>query len=294
MTVENRTIAVTGATGELGGRVAACLAERGVSQRLVVRDPSRAPRLPRTEVRQAESYTDMQGMRAALTGVTTLFLVSGREAADRVQQHIAAVDAALAAGVERIVYLSFLSASPHATFSLARQHFQTEQYIRSTGVRFTFLRPSLYLDSVPRYVGDDGVFRGPAGQGRAAWIARDDIADVAAVVLTEEDHDGKTYDLTGREALSLHECADELARVTGRAISYHDETIAEAWESRAHYGAPEFEVEGWITSYLAIARGEMGPASDIVSRLAGHPAQTLRRYLDLHPESYQRLLVHSG
>jgi ABC-type thiamine transport system substrate-binding protein len=77
--------------------------------------------------------------------------------------------------------------------------------------------------------------------------------------------------------------------VTGRTISFYSETMAEAWESRARYGAPEFE--GWITSYRAIAKGEMGPASDIVSELAGHPAQTLSEYLQRHPESYRHLVT---
>jgi uncharacterized protein YbjT (DUF2867 family) len=289
---QNQLIAVTGATGEVGGRVASRLAARGIAPRLLVRDPARAPLLPGAEIVVASSYSDAGGMRSALAGIQTLFLVSGRESADRVQHHISAIDAAVASGVDRIVYLSFLSAAADATFTLARQHFHTEEYFRSTGVRFTFLRPSLYLDSVPaKLVGEDGVIRGPAGDGRAAWIARDDLADVAAAVLVEDGHDGKTYDVTGREALGLAECAEQLSQATGRAISFHDETMAEAWESRAKYGAPEFEVEGWITSYLAIASGEMGPAGNTVLQRTGHPAQTLHEYLERHPESYQHLLT---
>ncbi|HLJ68362.1 MAG TPA: SDR family oxidoreductase [Chloroflexota bacterium] len=285
------TIAVTGATGAVGGRVAARLAARGAAQRLIVRDPARAPRLPDPEIAVASSYSDTAGMRSALTGIDTLFLVSGRESADRVQHHVSAIDAALSAGVGRIIYLSFLNAAPDATFTLARQHYQTEKYIRAAGVPFTFLRPSLYLDSVPaKLTGADGVMRGPADGGRAAWIARDDLADVATAVLLSDGHEGRTYNITGREALTLDECAAQLSAVTGRTVRFRDETIAEAWQSRAQYGAPEFEVEGWISSYLAIASGEMGPASDIVAQLTGHPAQTLREYLRDHPESYQYLL----
>jgi uncharacterized protein YbjT (DUF2867 family) len=287
-------IAVTGATGQLGRRVAQRLSDRGVAQRLIVRDPTRAPRLPDVEIALASSYSDTTGMREALAGADTLFLVSGRESADRVQQHVDAIDSAIGAGVERIVYLSFLSAAPHATFTLARQHFRTEQHIRSTGVRFTFLRPSMYLDFVPGMVGADGVIRGPADEGRAAFVARDDIAQVAALVLTTPGHDGVTYNLTGREALTLAECAERLSQVTGRPVSFHNETVEEAWQSRAHYGAPQFEVGGWVTSYLAIASGEMGPASGIVDDLTGKPAQTLDEYVRLHPESYQHILPVHG
>jgi uncharacterized protein YbjT (DUF2867 family) len=113
---------------------------------------------------------------------------------------------------------------------------------------------------------------------------------VAAAILSDGDHNGKTRDVVGREALSAAECARHLSQVTGRTITFHDETVAEAWASRARYGAPDFEVEGWITSYLAIASGEMGPESDIVFQLTGHPAQTLLEFLEQHPESYQKLL----
>lgn len=286
----NRLVAITGATGEVGRRVAERLAERGTTQRLIVRDPARAPNLANAEIALASSYSDAGAMRSALTGAATVFLVSGREAADRVQHHVAAVDAAVGAGVERIVYLSFLNAGPNATFTLARQHSETEEYIRATRVRFTFLRPSLYLDSIPRYVGEDGALRGPADAGRAAFIARDDIAAVASEVLTSDGHEGETYDLVGREALTLAECAERLSRFTSHTITFQDETLDEAWASRAKYGAPRFEVEGWITSYLAIAAGEMGPASNIVQRLTGKPALVLEEFLRLHPESYQRLL----
>ena len=286
----NRLVAITGATGEVGRRVAERLAERGTTQRLIVRDPARAPNLANAEIALASSYSDAGAMRSALTGAATVFLVSGREAADRVQHHVAAVDAAVGAGVERIVYLSFLNAGPNATFTLARQHSETEEYIRTTRVRFTFLRPSLYLDSIPRYVGEDGALRGPADAGRAAFIARDDIAAVASEVLTSDGHEGETYDLVGREALTLAECAERLSRFTSHTATFQDETLDEAWASRAKYGAPRFEVEGWITSYLAIAAGEMGPASNIVQRLTGKPALVLEEFLRLHPESYQRLL----
>jgi NAD(P)H dehydrogenase (quinone) len=104
-------IAVTGPTGVVGGRVARRLAHLGVALRLVVRDPARAPELPGAEVRVSSAYGAGEEMRAALAGVATLFLVPAHESADRVAQHRTAVDAAVAAGVQRIVYLSF-SRSP--------------------------------------------------------------------------------------------------------------------------------------------------------------------------------------
>jgi NAD(P)H dehydrogenase (quinone) len=283
-------IAVTGATGEIGGRVVVRLAERGVRQRLIVRDADRAPSVHGAEVTVASSYADRDGMRRALKGVSTLFLVSGREAIDRLDQHRAAVDHARSAGVDRVVYLSFLAAAPDATFTLARQHFATEEHIRASGTRHTFLRSSLYADFVPFFAGAQGVIRGPAGDGRVAWVTRDDIADVVVSALLGSSHDGQTYDMTGPQALTLGETAEILGRVSGRAVSYHEETMEEARASRAPTGAPDWEIEGWVTSYAAIATGEMDVVSDTVERLAGHPPQALEPFLRAHPELFAHLI----
>jgi NAD(P)H dehydrogenase (quinone) len=263
-------IAVTGATGELGARVARGLAAQHVPQRLVVRDPTRVPLLDHTEVVSVPSYGDAAAMRDGLRGIETLFLVSGRESIDRLEQHFSAITAALDAGVERIVYTSFVGAAPDATFTFARDHFHTEQRIRATGLRHTFLRDSMYLDYIPLFVGEDGVIRGPAGEGRVAAVARDDVADVAVAVLASGEHDGQTYDVTGPEAFTLAEAAAELSRSTGRVVTYERETLEEARASRAGSGAEAWEIEGWVTSYAAIAAGELDVVSDTVRRVAGH------------------------
>lgn len=282
-------IGVTGAAGAVGGRVALLLAEREVERRLIVREGSDVRAPGPAEVATIADYGDAESMGAACAGVTTLFLVSGREHPDRLRQHLCAVDAAVAAGVERIVYLSFLGAAPDATFTLARQHHATEQHIRSRGVAFTFLRSSLYLDFVPWIASSAGVIAGPAGRGRLAPVARDDVAETVAAVLTTRAHDGATYDNTGPGAFSFAEAAAELSRVSGREVRYVDETVEQAWESRRPTGAPDWEIEGWVTSYLAIANGELDVVADTVERLTGHPARSLREYLEAHPESYAHL-----
>ena len=154
----------------------------GEPLRLIVRDPARAPSVPGASVAQA-AYGEHAALLSALDGVDTLMLLSATESADRVALHKATVDAAVAAGVQRIVYTSFVGAAPGATFTFARDHWHTEEHIRSTGVDFTFLRDNLYLDFVPGFVGSDDVIRGPAGDGRVAAVARDDVAAVAAAVL---------------------------------------------------------------------------------------------------------------
>ena len=282
-------LAIGGATGAVGGKVASRLARLGHAQRLVVRDAARAPDLPGAEVAEG-SYEDPEAMRRALSGTRAFFMVSAGETPDRVRRHTAAVDAAVEAGVERIVYLSFLNAAADATFTFARDHWRTEKHVRSTGVRYTFLRDGPYLDHFPALAGTDGVIRGPAGDGRVRAVARDDVADVAVAVLLGEGHDGRTYDVTGPEAISLREAAEELSRVTGREVAYHPETLEEAYSSRSSYGAPEWEVEGWVTSYAAIAAGEMDVVSGTVGELTGHPPMGLAAFLRRYPESYRHLL----
>jgi uncharacterized protein YbjT (DUF2867 family) len=281
-------IAVTGATGALGGRVARLLAAAGADQRLVVRDPSRAPELAGVRA-VAAGYDDGAALRAAFAGVDTVLLVSATEHPERVALHTNAVDAAVDAGVRRIVYTSFLGATADATFTFARDHWHTEQHIRGTGLDFTFLRDSLYLDFVPLLAGADGVIRGPAGDGRVAGVARDDVADAATAVLLGTGHAGRTYDLTGPAAFTLAEAAEELAKAAGRPVRYHAETLDEAYASRASYGAPEYVVAGWVTTYSAIAAGELDVVSDAVAELAGHPPRSLAGLLADHPASLDHL-----
>ncbi|MFB9181554.1 NAD(P)H-binding protein [Dactylosporangium sucinum] len=240
-------IAVTGANGAVGRRVLERLPEaRGLT-------------------RQDAEYRDTDAMARALRGVTTLLLVSGRESKDRVAEHKSAVDGAVRANVQRIVYLSFYGAAPDCTFTFARDHWHTEEHIKRSGLRWTFVRDNLYLEMIPRFAGADGVIRGPAGDGRVAAVSYEDVAESVKSVLIA-DHDNATYSLTGPEAFTLHEAAEAFG------LRYHPETIEEAHAWRQ--GAP-FEVEGWVTSYTAIAAGELAGVTDHVEQLTGRKPRGL-------------------
>jgi uncharacterized protein YbjT (DUF2867 family) len=280
--------AVTGATGGIGGRVAALLAEAGQSQRLIVRDPSRAPDLPGASVAEA-NYGDGEALRRALDGAEALLLVSAAEAPGRVALHTSVVDAAVAAGVQRVVYTSFLGASPTCTFTFGRHHWATEEYIRNAGIGYTFLRDALYLDFLPFMAGADGVIRGPAGDGRVGAVTRDDVAAVAATALLHGGHGARTYDLTGPEAISMARTAELLGKAAGRPVTFVNETLDEAYASRAQYEAPDFVVEGWVTTYTSIAAGEQDTVSDAVATVTGRPPMGLAEFLERHPESLDHL-----
>jgi uncharacterized protein YbjT (DUF2867 family) len=282
-------ILVTGATGAVGGRVARLLAARGEDLRLLVRDPARAPNLAGAEVAVGD-YSNPPSLPAAFAGVDVAFLVSGyARPGERWRLHVNAADAARAAGVPRIVYLSFQGAAPDSAFAFARDHDQTEEHIRSLGVPFTFLRPNLYLDEVPNFFGDEGVVRGPAGDGRAAWVSRDDLAAVVVAVLTSDGHENAAYEVPGPEALSLAETAERLSALVGRRLSYQPETREEALAWRGKLGAPDWEVDAWVSSYEAIAAGELAPVSPTVPRLTGSPAVGLEAFFAREPGAVERL-----
>ncbi len=272
-------LGVTGATGRLGGRIARLLAAAGVEQRLVVRTPARAPVLPGSTVAQA-SYDDGDAVRRALDGLEVVLMVSAAESEHRLDEHRAFVDAAAAAGVRHLVYVSFFGAAPDATFTLARDHHVTEQHVEQSGMAWTFLRDNLYSDFFPLLAGDDGVIRGPAGDGRVSAVAQDDIAAAATSVLVDPvAHEGRTYSLTGPEALTLTEAAATMSRVLGRDVAFEDETVEEAYASRASYGAPGWQLDAWVSTYTAIAAGELAAVTDDVELLTGRPPRSLEDLL---------------
>ncbi|MFE1291493.1 SDR family oxidoreductase [Streptomyces sp. NPDC058751] len=273
------TYAITGSSGRLGGRIARRLAAAGIAQTLLARTPSRAPRLPGA-IAVPGAYDDHEALVRALHGTDRVLMVSASESPDRLRDHRTFVDAAARARVAHLVYVSFYGASPDATFTLARDHWHTEQHIRAAEIPFTFLRDNLYADFMPALVGADGAIRGPAGDGRAALIAQDDIADAAVAVLRDpRPHTGRAYELTGPEALTLAEVARTLTEVGGRPVTYVPETTEEAYASRAAYGAPDWQLDAWVSTYTAIADGSLATVTTAVEDLTGHRATPLDQVL---------------
>lgn len=277
-----RTVAITGVTGAIGGEVVRLLAgaDLRLDLRLLARDPSRAPDVD-TDVRRCD-YADRASGVEALRGVDTLLMVSASESADRRGQHRTFVEAAAEAGVRRIVYTSFAGAAEDATFTLGRDHHDTEAAIRATGMEHTFLRDNFYLDVLPLFAGREGVIRGPAGDGRVAAVARADVAAVAAAVLRDPaPHAGAAYELSGPEALTMTEVAERAGRVLGRDLRFVDETVEEAWASRraAYPDAPDWQLEAWVSTYTAIADGSCATVTDAVARVTVRPARTLEQTL---------------
>ncbi len=274
------TLAVTGSTGWLGGLVARDLADRGVAQRLLVRDVARAPELPGSVAARC-SYRDTTAARAALEGVETLFMVSAAENADRLDEHRAFVDAAAA---PECAMSSTCPSSAPLPMRRSRSPGTTPPP-RSTSAGPAWRGRSCATTSTSSSwitwsatTGSSAVRRPTV---RAAVVAHDDIARVAvAVLLDPASHAGATYDLTGPEALTFAEMAETITEVTGREVRFHDETLEEAYASRAVYGAPDWQVDAWVSTYTAVAAGELDGVSGDVERLTGRRPISLRQYLE--------------
>ncbi|MFI7099608.1 NAD(P)H-binding protein [Streptomyces sp. NPDC050161] len=269
-------VAVTGVTGALGSRIAARLARRGVPQLLSGRRPERMPELPGAERRGPAAYADAPAMRTALAGASTLVLVSGHPTGRRLEEHASAVDAALAVGVTRVLYVSLLGAAPDATYRNARDHWLTEQFLAGSNVRHTVFRAGFYAATPAALADEELVVRGPGGDGRAAFVTHDDLAAVIETVATDDGpdspYDGAVLEVTGPQALTLHEVTARIAAATGRPYRYQPETLEEAFARRWRQGTSGKQIESWISWYLAIANGELSAVTDTVPRLTGSPA----------------------
>lgn len=277
-------ILVTGASGHVGGRVAELLAERDHDLRLMTRTPDALSGPDLGTVVQAD-YAEPNALDAAFDGVDVAFLVSGyAEPGTRAQLHKNAIDAAVRAGVQHLVYLSFQGAAPDSHFPMSRDHYQTEQFLEESGVPYTALRDNLYLDLIPELFGPDGVVRGPAGNGTVAWVSREDVAQTVAAALANPGAHAGTYDVTGPDAFSLADTADRLSSLLGRPLRYERESVEEGRAWRRQLDVPEWEVETWLGSYQAIAAGELADTSDTVERFTGQPPARLADYFEERPE----------
>ncbi|MBF6135029.1 NAD(P)H-binding protein [Nocardia otitidiscaviarum] len=265
------TVAVTGANGELGRRVAALIAESTTPLITISRDPSAGPTYSNVQRRGPAEYSDGNTMREALDGAETMVLVSGRLSGRRLEDHATAVNAALSTGVQRIIYVSLIGASPVATYRNARDHWLTERFIAETGARYTLLRAGFYSATLAGLANQDLVIRGPGGSGRTAFVSHDDIASVVAAIATDPTttYDGETLEITGPESITIAEATEKIAAATGRPYRYQAETLDEAFRSRYRMGMSGNEIEGWISWYQAIALGHLDRVSDIVQRVTG-------------------------
>lgn len=268
-------IGITGVTGKLGSYVADLVDKKGIASVHLARSPERAKVYASAEIRKIV-YANTPEVVEALKGIDTLLMVSARENPERVKEHKEFLDAAKLAGVQHIVYTSFYGADEKATFTLSRDHAQTEAYIKELGFTYTFLRDNFYLDFLIDIALENGEIRGPAGSGKVSAVARKDTSSVAAELLSNaKKWENQTLSLTGPEDLSMEEIVELLSKNTGKTITYVDESVEEAYESRKKWPAQTWEYDAWVSTYTAIKAGEQAGVSTDVEKVLGRPAMSL-------------------
>ena len=268
-------IGMTGVTGKLGSYVADLIDQKGIASIHLARRPERAKVYASAKIRKMV-YANTPEVVEALKGIDTLLMVSARENPERVKEHKDFLDAAKLAGVQHIIYTSFYGADEKATFILSRDHAQTEAYIKKLGFTYTFLRDNFYLDFFIDIALENGEIRGPAGRGRVSAVARKDTSRVAAeILLNPKEWENQTLNLTGPEDLSMEEIVELLSKETGNAITYVDESVEEAYESRKKWPAQTWEYDAWVSTYTAIKAGEQAGVSTDVEKVLGRPAMNL-------------------
>ena len=275
-------IFIAAATSQLGNLVIQSLLEKIPASQIIagVRDTNKAQNLSAKGVTlRIADYNDPDGLERALLGVDKLLLISsGDIAASRQQQHANVIDAAKKAGVGLIAYTSILNADT-SELLLAKDHQETEKYLKASGVPYVFLRDGWYIEnytgSIPVAL-QHGAIIGASGDGKISAAARKDYADAAAVVLTSDGHENKIYELAGDNAFTLNEYADELSKQVGKTIPYVNLPKDEYAAALVGAGLPEALVNILADSDIGASKGQLYSKSKDLGGLIGRPTTTLK------------------
>ncbi|SDZ20169.1 NAD(P)H dehydrogenase (quinone) [Evansella caseinilytica] len=298
---------VTGADGQLGGRVAANMLKKVSGDQLIFTSPNISRIAPEAlkawkeqgvTVREAD-YNDKKQMTEAFRGGDRIYIVSGVVIGSvRVQQHKNAIDAAIAAGVKHITYTSFLGANREGYYQFVLpDHTETEAYLRKTGIEYNIMRNNLYLEnyftnSVMLAFLSDEKWYTAAGEGKATFIAKDDSGRVATALLLGKGEPNKAYDVVGGELISQREiCAliSEAAGIHFQYISLDNEAFYDYLDSihipRDSYGDYSQSPVPWcsndmVTNEASIRDGLMAIEADTVEKLTGKKPLTARYLID--------------
>jgi uncharacterized protein YbjT (DUF2867 family) len=278
-------IVVTGATGNAGSEVVRALSARGGRVRAFVRDPGTARRKLGGNVELAAGdFADPRSVRTALEGADTLFL-SCADDPRRVGWETAAIDAAVAAGVRRVVKLSAAAAEPGSPVAFWDWHGQVEQHLRASGAGWVILRASWYMSNLLAAapgVRAEGRLYAPAGEARIAMIDPRDVGAAAAAVLSSPGHEGHTYLLTGPRAITYAQVAGGLSAATGSRVEFIDVPDEAAHQAMVHDGMPAFVAGQIVTMFARLRQGAAAHVSPAVETLTGSAPRDLDSFALAH------------
>lgn len=265
-------ILVTGATGNNGLEVLKRLASQNVQARAMVRDRNRAKAIADLGIEIIEADFDRpETLLAALAGVDRAFLVTNSTERAEAQQ-LGFVEAAGQSGVRHIVKLSQFAADAQSPVRFLRYHAVVEAAIQASGMVYTFLRPNLFMQGLLGFrstIAEQNAFYAAAADAKVSVVDVRDIADVAAAALTEAGHEGKTYTLTGPQALTHTEMAASLSTVLGRQITFVDVLPEAMRDSLLGFGVPVWQADGLLEDYAHYRRNEAAAIASGVQDATG-------------------------
>lgn len=274
-------IAVTGATGHLGGLVIDSLLNKGVAASdivAIVRNEEKAQGLADRGISIAvATFDDGAALTAALEGVDRLVFISASEVGKRIGQHSNIVNAAKAAGISFIAYTSLLNLDSSELF-LAPEHAATEKMLAESGIAHANLRNGWYWENYASALETGkamGKFFSAAGEAKVSGAARKDFAEAAAVVVTTDGHAGKVYELAGAPALTYPEIASQVGEVLGKDVEYVNLTVEEYEKSLLEAGVPAELAAGLAGADPVIEKGALYSESTDLQDLIGRPASSV-------------------
>lgn len=273
-------ILVTGATGNIGSALVGELVAGGHAVRAFVTNPDAARTKLGGKVELAKgSHADKASLEAAMKGVDKLFLLAP-PGPDQPAWEANAIDAAKQAGVKHVVKLSVAGAQYDAS-TFGKWHRAGEKKLEQSGMAWTFLRPVGFMSNSLMWIGSvkgQGAIYQPLGEGKMASIDPRDIASVAATCLTSPGHEGKTYDLTGPEALSCADQARLLGAAIGKPVKYVDVPDAAAKDAMLGMGMPAFMADAMLEFTGLVRSGGAAFVSDAVKAVTGKPGRTFEQW----------------
>lgn len=279
-------IIVTGATGNLGRRIVEQLLLRVPAENvgLSVRDPEKARTFAERDVRvRSGNFSEPASLAHAFEGASQVLVVSvDKLGAEAVHQHRVAIEAAATAGARRIVYTSHMGANPSSHFAATRDHAATEEILHTSGVPFTSLRNGFYATSVLQFMGpalETGKIVLPE-DGPVSWTTQADLAEAAAVVLTNEGRfDGPTPPLTAMDAVDFDRVAAIASELTGKTIARVTVGDDDYRASLAEHGVPESAADVLLGIFAASRVNEFAAVDPTLTTLLGRPPTTLEALL---------------
>ncbi len=282
-------ILITGATGNLGKATIDFLLRKGVSANNIValvRDVAKVEELKAKGINiKIGDYDDYTSLTKAFVGVEKLLLVSGSDLEKRGKQQENVVKAAKESGVKHIYYTSFERKNETETSPIhlvATAHINTENLIKASGMDYTIFRNNLYLDILPMFFGENvlttGVFL-PAGDTKAAFALRMDMAEAIANVLTSEGHENKDYAFSNTENISVPEMAKILSEVVGKEINYVSPPVDVFVDALSDVGVPIEYVKMTADFSEAIRQGEFETFKTDLEKLLGRKPTTVKEFL---------------